>query len=36
VAPLYTTTLGLGMLGFAVLMIVGGALWMRKMVKVEV
>jgi Flp pilus assembly protein TadB len=36
VRPLYTTPLGLGMLGFAAVMIVGGALWMRKLVKVEV
>jgi tight adherence protein B len=36
VRPLYTTPLGLGMLGFAVVMIVVGALWMRKMVKVVV
>lgn len=36
VAVLYTTTVGIVMLVFAVLMIVGGALWMRKMVKVEV
>jgi len=34
--PLYTTTLGMIMLGFAMVMIVGGALWMRKMVKVVV
>jgi tight adherence protein B len=36
VAVLYTTTPGIIMLLFAILMIVGGALWMRKMVKVEV
>ena len=36
VAVLYTTTPGIVMLLFAILMIVGGALWMRKMVKVEV
>ena len=36
VAVLYTTTVGIVMLVFAVLMVVGGALWMRKMVKVEV
>ena len=36
VRPLYTTPLGLGMLGFATVMIVGGALWMRKLVKVVV
>jgi Flp pilus assembly protein TadB len=36
VAVLYTTTPGIIMLVFAVLMVVGGALWMRKMVKVEV
>jgi Flp pilus assembly protein TadB len=36
VAVLYTTTPGIVMLAFAVLMVVGGALWMRKMVKVEV
>ncbi len=35
-AVLYTTTPGIVMLAFAVLMVVGGALWMRKMVKVEV
>jgi Flp pilus assembly protein TadB len=34
--PLYTTSVGLAMLGFAVLMIAGGALWMSKLVKVEV
>jgi Flp pilus assembly protein TadB len=36
VAVLYTTTPGIVMLAFAVLLVVGGALWMRKMVKVEV
>jgi tight adherence protein B len=36
VAVLYTTTPGTIMLALAVLMVVGGALWMRKMVKVEV
>jgi Flp pilus assembly protein TadB len=34
--PMYTSTLGIIMLGFAVLLVVGGALWMRKLVKVEV
>jgi Flp pilus assembly protein TadB len=36
VRPLYTSTVGLAMLGFAVFMIVAGALWMRKLVKVVV
>ena len=36
VAVLYTTTPGIVLLVFAILMVVGGALWMRKMVKVEV
>jgi Flp pilus assembly protein TadB len=36
VAVLYTTTPGIVLLVFAVLLVVGGALWMRKMVKVEV
>ncbi len=36
VRPLYTTTIGIGMLvGFFVLIAVG-SLWMRKLVKVEV
>jgi Flp pilus assembly protein TadB len=34
--PMYTSTLGIIMLAFAVLMVGGGALWMRKLVKVEV
>ena len=36
VAVLYTTTPGIILLILAVLLVVGGALWMRKMVKVEV
>jgi tight adherence protein B len=36
VRPLYTTTVGIVMLTIAVLLVVGGALWMRKLVKVEV
>jgi tight adherence protein B len=36
VRPLYTTPLGLSMLTFAAVLIVAGALWMRKMVRVEV
>jgi len=36
VRPLWSTPLGLGMLGMCVLLIVGGALWMRKLVKVVV
>jgi Flp pilus assembly protein TadB len=34
--PMYTTTVGIIMLSFAVLLVAGGALWMRKLVKVEV
>jgi Flp pilus assembly protein TadB len=34
--PMYTSTVGIIMLVFAVGMVVGGALWMRKVVKVEV
>lgn len=34
--PMYTSTVGIIMLAFAVLLVVGGALWMRKLVKVEV
>jgi Flp pilus assembly protein TadB len=34
--PMYTSTVGIIMLVFAVAMVVGGALWMRKVVKVEV
>lgn len=34
--PMYTTTVGIVMLIFAVLLVAGGALWMRKLVKVEV
>jgi len=34
--PMYTTTVGIIMLVFAVVLVVGGALWMRKVVKVEV
>ncbi len=34
--PLYSTSLGLLMLGFAVLMLVVGIFWMRRVVKVEV
>jgi tight adherence protein B len=34
--PMYTTTVGIIMLSFAILLVVGGALWMRKLVKVEV
>jgi Flp pilus assembly protein TadB len=34
--PLYTTTVGIVMLGFAVLLIVVGSLWMSRLVKVEV
>ena len=36
IRPLYTTPVGIGMLVFAVAMVVGGALWMRSLVKVEV
>ena len=34
--PMYTTTVGIVMLVLAVLLVGGGALWMRKLVKVEV
>lgn len=34
--PMYTSKVGIIMLAFAVLLVVGGALWMRKLVKVEV
>lgn len=36
VRPLYTTTVGIVLLTIAVLLVAGGALWMRKLVKVEV
>jgi len=36
VRPLWSTPLGLGMLGMCVLLILGGALWMKKLVKVVV
>jgi Flp pilus assembly protein TadB len=36
VRPLYTTTVGIGMLVFFVVSIVSGMLWMRKLIKVEV
>lgn len=34
--PMYTSSVGIIMLTIAVLMVAGGALWMRKLVKVEV
>jgi tight adherence protein B len=34
--PMYTSTVGIIMLGFAALLVGGGALWMKKLVKVEV
>jgi Flp pilus assembly protein TadB len=34
--PMYTSTLGIVMLTIAAVLVVGGALWMRKLVKVEV
>jgi Flp pilus assembly protein TadB len=34
--PMYTTTVGIVMLIIAALLVAGGALWMRKLVKVEV
>jgi len=34
--PMYTSKVGIIMLAFAVLLVVGGALWMSKLVKVEV
>lgn len=36
IRPLYTTPVGIGMLIFAIVMVAGGALWMRSLVKVEV
>jgi Flp pilus assembly protein TadB len=36
VRPLYTSSVGVVMLAVAVLLVAGGALWMRKLVKVEV
>jgi tight adherence protein B len=36
VRPLYTTTVGIGMLVFFVVSIASGSLWMRKLIKVEV
>ena len=36
IRPLYTTPVGIGMFIFAVVMVIGGSLWMRSLVKVEV
>jgi Flp pilus assembly protein TadB len=36
VRPLYTSAVGFILLGLAIVLIVGGALWMRKLIKVEV
>jgi tight adherence protein B len=35
-APLYSTPIGLGLVGFAILLIIAGVVWMQKIINIEV